>query len=123
MPETPSDSLRTFQVHLYPVAIVSTEIQTNTERDAIRFACAKLHADLQRRLRSAGIDFDGEYAGFLVDAADDQEFTQSRYFYNSENPLLDLLGRFVEWHEAEQPDPEQLNKLLDEAEDVFRHSL
>jgi hypothetical protein len=123
MTSTPENSRQKYDVHLYPVAIITVRgVEADSQRAAGCIACGQMRDELMRRFGRVQVDFDGEFAGFLVDVPGDIEFAQSQFIYNEENPLLVLLQRFVAWHDSEGADPSQLAQLLAETREVIEHS-
>jgi hypothetical protein len=112
-----------FDVHLYPVSIVTVRgIEADSPLAAGCLACSKMRDALLYRFRRIQVEFDGEFTGFLVDVEGDHEFAQSRFFHNEDDPLMDLLRRFVCCHESNQPDSSRLSALLAEAREKIAQS-
>jgi hypothetical protein len=109
----------TFDVHLFPVIRVRISgVEGPSHREAVEEALRHLGPTFYARFKEPDSEFAEEFSHFLVDVAGDDDFRNSQWFYSSQEPLLALLRRLLEWDQRGRTDGQLLTKLLANARDA-----
>ena len=110
-----------FDVHLFPVVRLKVSgVHATSPQAAIEKALEQM--DLHAYLANIGGEYAEELSHFLVDMVGDEQFSQSRWFYSQQTPLLDNLSRLVSWYDRGRPEAE-LQQIVRDARDVLTNSI
>lgn len=107
-----------FDVHLFPVVRLKISgVQAASHVEAIARALEKVGPELEGRFARAEVEYAEAISHYLVDVVGDPDFSQSRWFYSADEPLLTFLRRLAAW-DGSGRDPAALQELI---ADVRRH--
>ena len=110
-----------FDVHLFPVVRLQVSgVEAGSPQAAIEKALEQ--TDLHSRFAGDDGEYAEELSHFLVDAAGDEQYEQSRWFYSKQTPLLANLSRLVLWSEHDRPETE-LHEILRDAREALANSV
>ena len=113
---------RKFHVHVYPIVRIRvSDIVASSYRDAIEKAIDRLPPDvLYRRFETGDSEYAEEFSHFLVDVAGDKEFLRSQWYQSSQESLIPLLQKLVDWHRQPHLHSPQLDSIVAEARKALR---
>ena len=119
MAKTPDQ--QRFDVHLFPVVRLRVPgVEAESPQAAIEKALEQ--TDLHSRFAGDDGEYAEELSHFLVDAAGDEQYEQSRWFHSRQTPLLANLSRLVLWRDRGQTETE-LHEILRDAREALAKSV
>lgn len=113
--------LQQYDVHLF--AVVRRKISgvnATSHREAIESALAE--TDLYACFAGPETEYAEELSHFLVDVVGDDEYTQSRWYYSQDVPLMSNLARLVSWYERGRSS-EEMEQIIRDACDILANSV
>ena len=116
---------RRFNVHVYPVIrITFKSVIAKSRRDAIHKAMDRLPPEtLSARFDNDDSGYAEEFSHFLVGFAGDKDFRRYRWYHSSQESLIPLLQRLVDWHGTPRRRVQQLDAIVAEARQALRTTI